>query len=186
MMAGIRPVCAQSVTGSGVTSSGGPGGIVSPNWTVGGDLDVGASGPTPGFLKIENGGTVTNNNGIVGNGASDQGEVTVSGRDGTGNASTWTNNGDLTIGQDGKGMLSVINGGVVNSAWSYIGAGANGQGDVTILGRDVDGNASIWTITGQFYIGESGAGTLNISDGGTVSSSVTTRSCPMEWCSWNS
>ncbi|WP_318909720.1 autotransporter outer membrane beta-barrel domain-containing protein [Shinella zoogloeoides] len=174
MMAGIRPVCAQSVTGNGVTSSGGPGGIVSPNWTVGGDLDVGASGPTPGFLKIENGGTVTNNDGVVGNGASYQGEVTVSGRDGTGNASTWTNNGDLTIGQDGKGMLSVINGGVVNSAWSYIGAGANGQGDVTILGRDVDGNASIWTITGQFYIGESGAGTLNISDGGTVSSSVTT------------
>ena len=167
-MAGIRPVCAQSVSGSGVN----PGSIASPHWAVGGDLDVGT--PSPGSLMIEDGGTVTNDNGVVGNGALDQGTVTVSGHDGSGNASTWTNNGDLTIGQDGDGTLSITNGGAVNSVWSYIGARTGSQGDVTVSGRDINGNASIWTITGQFYVGESGAGTLSISNGGMVSSSVST------------
>ena len=169
-MAGTRPVCAQSVSGSGVN----PGGITSPNWVVGTDLTVSAPSPGTGSLMIEDGGTVTNDSGFVGNGAAEQGEVTVSGQDTIGNASTWTNNGDLTIGQDGKGILSVTGGGVVSSAWGYIGAGAGSQGDVTVSGRGANGNASIWTIAGQFYVGEAGAGTLSILDGGTVSSSVAT------------
>lgn len=167
-MAGTRPVCAQSVSGSGVN----PGGIVSPHWTVGGDLDVGAPSPGVGFLMIEDGGTVTNDNGVVGNGTSDQGEVTVSGHDGSGNASTWTNNGDLVIGQDGKGTLFITNGGVVGSAWSNIGTGAGSQGDVTVSGRDINGNASTLTTSNQLVIGESGAGTLNISNGGLVNSAT--------------
>lgn len=166
-MIGARPACAQSVTGSGVN----PGGIASPNWTVGGDLEVGTPSPGLGFLRIEDGGAATNDNGVVGNSASDRGEVTVSGHDGSGNASSWTNNGDLVIGQDGTGMLSITNGGVVSSSSSYIGAGAGGQGDVTVSGRDINGNASIWTATGQLYIGGSGTGTLSISDGGVVNSS---------------
>lgn len=169
-MAGTRQVCAQSVSGSGVN----PGGMTSPHWVVGTDLTVSAPSPGTGSLMIEDGGTVTNAYGVVGNGASDRGEVTVSGQDTFGNASTWTNNGDLTIGQDGKGILSVTDGGVVSSAWGYIGAGAGSQGDVTVSGRGANGNASIWTITGQFYVGEAGAGTLSILNGGTVSSSVAT------------
>lgn len=87
----VQTASAQSVTGSGVN----PGGIVSPNWSVSGDLQIGTPGGGP--LNITGGGTVTNDTGLIGNGASDQGTVTVSGRDASGNASTWTNNGDLVV-----------------------------------------------------------------------------------------
>lgn len=166
--AGIRPVSAQSVTGSGVN----PGGIASPNWTVGGDLDVGVASPGVGSLAIEDGGTVTNDDGIVGSGAPDQGEVTVSGHDNSGNASTWINNGDLVIGQGGKGKLSTTDGGIVSSAWSNIGADTGSQGDVTVSGRDINGNASTLSTSNQLVIGGSGAGTLNIANGGLVNSAT--------------
>jgi hypothetical protein len=81
-IAGIHPAFAQSVTGSGVN----PGGIVSPNWSVGGDLDVGIPSPGVGTLTIQDGGTVTNDTGFIGNGATEQGQVAVSGHDGSGHA----------------------------------------------------------------------------------------------------
>ncbi len=167
----IRPACAQSVTGIGVN----PGGTVSlPHWSVGGDLDVGSPSPGVGTLTIQDGGTVTNDTGFIGNGASEQGEVTVSGQDGSGNASTWTNNGDLVVGQDGTGTLHIEDGGVVTNAWGYVGAGTGSQGDVIVSGRDVNGNASTWTSTGQVYIGDNGTGSLTILGGGVVSSGLVT------------
>ncbi|WP_347265353.1 hypothetical protein [Nitrobacter sp.] len=81
-IAGIQPACAQSVTGSGVN----PGGIASPDWSVGGDLQVGIPSPGVGTLTIQDGGTVTNDSGFIGNGATEEGQVTVSGHDGSGNA----------------------------------------------------------------------------------------------------
>lgn len=165
-IAGARPAYAQQVTGNGVN----PGGIGPQNWAVGGDLEVGTN-PGAGWLKIEDGGTVTNNNAFVGNGASDQGEVTVSGHDGSGNASTWTSNGDLVIGKDGKGTLAITNGGVVrNDGWGFVGAEFDSRGDVTVSGRDANGNASTWTSSGQLFLGESGTGTLTIVNGGVVNS----------------
>lgn len=165
-IAGIHPAFAQSVTGSGVN----PGGIVSPNWAVGGDLQVGIPSPGVGTLTIQDGGTVINDAGFIGNGATEQGHVTVSGHDGSGNASTWTNNGDLAVGQDGKGTLIIQNGGVVNNGWGYIGAGTGSQGDVTVSGRDINGHASTWTNTSQLFVGDAGTGTLNIQNGGVVNS----------------
>lgn len=167
---GACPASAQSVTGNGVN----PGGITSPNWIVSGDLEIGTPSPGGGFLMIEDGGTVTNDSGLIGNDASDKGEVTVSGHDINGNVSTWINNGDLVIGQAGTGTLLITDGGLVSNAWGYIGAEAGSQGDVTVSGRDINGNASTWHIDDQFYVGESGSGTLTISDGGAVSSSVAT------------
>lgn len=162
----LQPASAQSVTGSGVN----PGGIVSPNWSVGGDLQVGI--PGGGTLNITGGGTVTNDTGFIGNGALEQGTVTVSGTDGSGNASTWTNNGDLVVGQDGNGTLNIGNGGQVSSADGYIGAGTGSQGNVTVSGHDGSGHASAWTGTGTLYVGDSGTGTLNILDGGLVNSAL--------------
>lgn len=164
--AGLRPACAQSVTGNNVS----PGPVQTPNWSVGSDLFIGSGGN--GTLLIQDGGTVTNDTGFVGNGPSEQGEVTVSGHDGSGNASTWTNNGDLVVGQSGTGTLLIENGGLVSNAGAYIGADTGSQGDITISGRDVNGNASTWTSTGSVYIGDSGTGALNINDGGVVNSAL--------------
>lgn len=162
----VQTAAAQSVTGNGVN----PGGIVSPNWSVGGDLQIGA--PGGGTLNVTGGGTVTNDAGFIGNGAPDQGTVTVSGRDANGNASTWINNGDLVVGQDGRGTLLIQNGGVVTSGWSYVGAGPGSQGNVTVSGRDANGNASTWSSTDQINIGDSGTGSLLIQNGGVVNSAL--------------
>lgn len=50
-----------------------------------------------GAFNIENGGLVTNSSGIV------DGIATVSGADGSGNASTWINNDYFAVGDGGPG-----------------------------------------------------------------------------------
>jgi outer membrane autotransporter protein len=164
--ANMRPAYSQSVTGNGVN----PGPVQTPNWFVGGDLEIGNSNPGGGTLTIENGGTVTNDTGFIGYGATDEGTVTVSAQDGNGNASTWTNNGDLVVGQDGTGTLHIEDGGVVINASGYVGAGAGSQGHVTVSGHDGSGNASTWTSTDTVYIGDYGTASLTILDGGVVNS----------------
>jgi outer membrane autotransporter protein len=166
-IAGMRPVAAQSVSGTGNLSPD-VSNIQTPSWMVGTDLLVGNIGT--GTLDIQNGGTVTNNTGFIGYSA--QGTVTVSGTDGSGNASTWTNNGDLVVGQDGNGTLIIQNGGKVSNADGYIGAGAGSQSNVTVSGHDGSGHASTWTSTGQTTIGDSGQGSLAIQDGGIVNSAL--------------
>lgn len=63
-----RPACAQSVTGNNVS----PGSVQTPNWSVGSDLFIGTGGN--GTLVIQDGGTVTNDTGLIGNGPSEQGK----------------------------------------------------------------------------------------------------------------
>lgn len=166
-IAGMRPASAQSVSGTGDLSPD-VSTIQTPSWMVGADLYVGNVGT--GTLDIQNGGTVTNNTGFIGFNA--QGTVTVSGTDGSGNASTWTNNGDLVVGQDGNGTLIIQTGGKVSNADGYVGAGAGSQSDVTVSGHDGSGHASTWTSTGTLYVGDSGTGTLNILDGGVANSAL--------------
>ncbi|WP_377847649.1 autotransporter outer membrane beta-barrel domain-containing protein [Bosea sp. UC22_33] len=161
------PAYAQSVTGSGDLS---PGPAQSPNWTVGGDLSVGDAGT--GQLDITTGGTVTNDLGTIGNAAAGNGTVTVSGIDGSGNASTWTNNGDLVVGQSGTGSLTILDGGKVSSLSGYIAGGSGSQGTVTVSGVNSNGTASTWTNAGDLFVGYDGAGVLNIIAGGRVSNST--------------
>lgn len=157
------PARAQFVMGSGDLN---PGPAQSPNWAVGSDLNVGDTGF--GQLDITGGGTVTNDYGTIGNNAGSNGTVTVSGADGSGNASTWTNNGDLVVGQFGAGSLSILNGGAVSNLAGYI-SGAGGGGAVTVSGVSSNGTASTWTNAGDLYVGYFGTGTLNILAGGRVS-----------------
>lgn len=158
------PAGAQSVTGSGDLN---PGPAQSPNWSVGSDLRVGDTGI--GQLEITAGGAVANDFGTIGHGVGSNGTVIVSGADGSGNASTWTNNGDLVIGQSGTGSLSILNGGTVSSQTAYIAADAGSQGTVTVSGIGSNGGASTWTNAGDLCVGYDGAGTLNILAGGRVS-----------------
>jgi outer membrane autotransporter protein len=158
----VQPVAAQAVTGSGDLT----GGLTSPSWTVGGDLIVGDTGT--GTLSIANGGTVSNDNGFLGNQASGNGTVTVSGRDGLGNASTWTNNGDLVLGQSGTGRLNITGGGTVSNQSGYV--GATGTGNATVSGTDSNGHASTWTNAFSLLVGDAGVGTLSVLAGGVVNS----------------
>src|SRR5690606_26153184 len=108
--------------------------------------------------------------GFVGAGFDSRGDVTVSGRDANGNASTWTSGGQLLLGESGTGTLTIVDGGVVNSPSAVIGNSSDGVGTVTVSGHDADGNASTWNNTNQLYIGGDGTGSLSVLDGGLVDS----------------
>src|SRR4029077_4297800 len=72
------------------------------------NLSVGVNGI--GMLVIQNGGTLTDVLGAVGNLPGSLGAVTVSGT-----GSTWTNIGNVVVGGLGTGTLIIQNGGTVNS-----------------------------------------------------------------------
>ncbi|MNJ98643.1 Outer membrane protein IcsA autotransporter precursor [compost metagenome] len=163
---GMQPANAQSVTSIGDLNYSPPGGA--QNWTVSDNLIVG--GTAPGELLIDAGGTVNNDSGFVGYDAGGVGTVTVQGRDGSGNASTWTNTGMLVVGTNSgsNGTLNILNGGVVMSAEEvHIGSNFGSTGSAT-----VSGPGSIWEsdATYGFRIGDDGSGTLDILNGGAVHS----------------
>ncbi len=162
-MAGPRSASAQSVV---ITGNNNLGSLAAPGWSTVDDVSVGYTGP--GTMDITAGGAVNNANGYIGDGATGQGTVTVSGSDGSGNASTWTNNGNLVVGQDGSATLNIQNGGVVNNAYGYVGAGATGVGNVTVTGQ-----GSTWNNSGQTIIGDLGTGALSILNGGVVNTGTT-------------
>ena len=123
-----------------------------------------------GELRLANGGALGNAEGVIGRENGEQGIVTVVGTDGSGNASTWTNTGNLRVGRLGTGTLNILDGGVVTVAdVAYIGDDVSGRGIVTVSGQDASGNASTWTGASDIVIGEFGNGTLTITDGGQVS-----------------
>ncbi len=85
------------------------------------NLTVGQAGI--GALTIQNGGTLTNIGGFLGNLPGSQGTVTV-----TGAGSKWTNLGNLLVGSQGKGTLTIENGGTLNSGGETV-VGFSGQRD---------------------------------------------------------
>ena len=133
------------------------------------DLTVGSVGT--GALTIQNGAILTSSNGansnIIGDGASSTGTVTV---DGAG--STWAINSSgtslaLLVGNSGKGALTIQNGGVVSDSVSLgIGTFAGSTGTVT-----VDGAGSTLNVGGILFVGEQGAGTMTVRNGGSVGGS---------------
>jgi len=126
-------------------------------WTNSSSLDVGHYTDN-GILKITNGATVSSgSDSIVG--SSKIGTVAVDG-----DLSTLSVGGNLIAGDYGRAFLDVTNGGVVTSAGGYLGKSyATATGTVT-----VDGPGSKWLNSGSLVIGESGSGTLNITNGGAV------------------
>lgn len=131
-------------------------------WTSSFRFRVGRNGT--GTLNITNGGSVSNTSvGYIGVNTGSTGTVTV---DGSG--STWTNSDDLYAGYNGTGTLNITNGGSVSNTVGYVGKEDGSIGTVT-----VDGAGSTWTNSDNIYVGfnGTGTGTLNITDGGNVSSS---------------
>lgn len=123
-----------------------------------------------GGLNIENGGKVISDWGFVGNSSTGDGStgvVTV-----TGENSLWQNSGVLFIGAHGHGILNIENGGKVINTNTYdygslIGSTPDTTGVATVTGAN-----SHWQNSGFLYVGERGNGTLNIEDGGKVTSTT--------------
>ncbi len=140
-----------SVTGSG------------SKWTNGRYLFVGGDGA--GTLLISSGGIVSTGTSDydstvnIGAGAGSQGNVTV-----TGPGSTWTDNGELFVGDSGTGTLLISSGGGVSTEDAYLGEYIGSSGMVTVTGP-----GSTWS-HGLLYVGEYGTGALQITDGGAVTS----------------
>lgn len=122
---------------------------------------VGTSGN--GALAITNGGAVSSFSTSVGNSAGSVGRVSVSGAN-----SIWTSNssGLLNIGNLGSGILTIANGGTVNSgatSGAVLGASTGSTGSAS-----VDGPTSVWTIGNNLTVGSAGSGTLAITNGAKV------------------
>ena len=137
-------------------------------WTNVGTVVVGGLGT--GTLTIQNGGMVSSGGGgSVGLSVGSTGTVTV-----TGPGSTWNNSpgGGLNIGSFGTGILTITNGGMVinNTAFTAnIGNGAGSQGTVRVAGT-----GSTWSNSSGLNIGNRGAGTLTIAEGGFVTGPTVT------------
>ena len=152
----------------GINSNEGQARLQILNGSVSSDLTVvGVGDDSVGHLFIGNSGTfsstLTNTTGFLGNNIGSSGTVTV---DGAG--STWSNSGDLHVGESGTGTLNINNGSSVSNAVGYLGFNPGSSGTAT-----VDGAGSTWSNNSSLYIGGNvgaagGTGTLNISNGGTI------------------
>ena len=127
------------------------------------NLIVGQSGV--GTLAVQNGGTVTDFGGFIGDLPGSQGTATVSGV-----GSTWTNTGTIQVGALGTGTLTIQDGGtVISMGGGSIGLSAGSTGTATVTGP-----GSTWNNSpgGGLNIGAFGTGTLTIEIGGTVINST--------------
>ncbi|NPU69916.1 hypothetical protein HL667_33335 [Bradyrhizobium sp. 83012] len=113
-------------------------------------------------LTVQDGGTLSATQGMIGGQAGATGAVTV---DGAG--STWSTSGSLDIGSHGTGALSIRNGAAVtvgDTVW--IGNWPQGIGTLTI-----DGAGSIMTVK-DLYVGWDGQATLTVSNGAKLISAT--------------
>jgi outer membrane autotransporter protein len=126
------------------------------------NLTVGANGT--GMLTVQNGGTLADSFGTIGNLAGGVGTVTV-----TGPGSSWSNAGSIVVGGQGTGTLIIQDGATaqdgVSSGGGSIGLSAGSTGTVIVTGP---GSSWINGPSGGLNIGSFGTGTLTIANGGKV------------------
>ncbi len=141
-----------------------------------------------GKLTVSNGGLVSTSFGYIAEGSqSSDGTAII-----TGTNSHWENTESLYVAEQGKGALTISQGGRVSTGnWGGVARQAGSVGTAS-----VDGNNSIWQNQGQFFVGEFGEGTLIVTNGGQVSAagnstiawrsgSVGTASISGENSTWN-
>ncbi|WP_342750567.1 autotransporter-associated beta strand repeat-containing protein [Termitidicoccus mucosus] len=132
-----------TATGSGTVSVGG-----SALWNMS-DISVGNSGT--GWLTLS-GGTLNGSTGAsIGSDAGSHGAATVSG-------GLWSIGTDFIVGYNGTGLLSVSGGTVSAGGAIALGVYANSSGSVSLSG------GGLLTGSGNLFNGESGAGSLTVSD----------------------
>jgi len=140
----------------------GTGGTLDLNVDGTGRLGVGYKGT--GTLRIADGRAVASVFGYLGYCSGSTGTATV-----TGAGSTWTSR-VLYVGYSGTGTLNIEAGGQVSSTYGRLGYMPDGGGTGAATGTaTVTGAGSTWTTSGDFYVGCSGTGTVNVEAGGQVS-----------------
>jgi len=73
-----------------------------------------------------------------------------------------SSNGQLVVGDHTAGRMDIAAGGLVNTWRGFIGGNSNGEGLAVVVGK--------WKASGSFWVGNAGRGTLNVFDGGTLTS----------------
>jgi len=121
-----------------------------------GPLVAGYSGS--GSLTVENGATVTNGWASLGFFDTAFGDVTV-----RGSGTAWNCSDVLVVGEEGSGILAVENGAGVSNTWAEIGYAASGIGVVAVTGA-----GSTWTTSDYLAVGGDGEGAALIADGGRL------------------
>ena len=129
-------------------------------WSGDGENVIVGVGGT-GTLHISNGSQVENFNGSVGDEAGSVGTATVDG--GASGLAGWINSGNLIVGQNGDGTLTIVNGGLVRSSRGDIADGEGSVGQVLVQGA-----GSAWESSEHFSVANGGAGTLVVRQGGQV------------------
>jgi T5SS/PEP-CTERM-associated repeat protein/autotransporter-associated beta strand protein len=156
-LANVSGNVGNGTTGSMTVTGGGS------QWTNSVNLVVGLSGN--GTLNIQSAGVVSSGFGNIALGsASSTGGVTV-----TGTGSQWTSAGDLNVGYDGNGTLSLQSGGTVSTGLGRVGRDNGAVGSV-----GVSGAGSLWSVSSSLTVGDSGTGTLTTDTGGKVTAGSVT------------
>jgi len=131
---------------------------------------------TASNLTISNGGNVTagtsfSGNVLISNSTAATSAVLVDGAN-----SVWNlGSNQMVVGQTGTGSLTISNGGTVasNGPLVNIGNSAGSNGTATITGANATWNVALTDLFAtQFFIGNFGTGTMNITNGGNVTSFV--------------
>ncbi len=117
---------------------------------------------TPAAVLLLNGGSLDNVMGVVGASAGSTGEVTLKGLD-----AAWANSATLTVGAGGTGTLTILEGNTVSSTDGIVGMAVGAVGTVVVDGK-LGLVSSNWTNSGNLTVGESGTGTLLVTNGGMV------------------
>ncbi len=138
-------------------------GTIGTPGAVASSVVVGRSGGSNATLRIENGGTLSDISGFIGDLAGSTGTATVAG-----SRSRWTNSGNFLIGNVGNGTLLIENGGTVSNNIGYIGNAGDADGTVTVAG-----SGSRWINSGNLFVGYYGKGTLTASTAGVVTAANT-------------
>ena len=135
--------------------------MTSGSWTNTGNLTLAGTSA----LNV-NGGHVSNVNGFIGN--STQYEGPLGGQVvATVTSGTWTNSGNLTVGNTYSTGALLVNGGYVSSANGIIDSGTNQSVATGTV------SSGTWAVSGSLTVGNSGSGALVV-NGGYVSANLTT------------
>ena len=113
-----------------------------------------------GRLSIEDGSTVTSEDGTIANFSTSTGQATV-----RGDGSMWTNSHCLTVGNSGNGSLTIEDGGSISSVAVIVASQPMSTGTAIVSGA----NSRI-AVNASILVGRTGNGTFLIEDGGMASS----------------
>ena len=123
-------------------------------------VNVGVSNGSSATLTIDSGGVLSNGQSSIGVDAGSEGTVIVTG------TGTWTSSSVFTVGENGAGTLTVSDGGTVTGGTGVVGDSLGSTGTVTVTGE-----GSTWNmLASALFVGNSGAGSLTIDNGGAVTS----------------